>query len=514
MFRRLSVICLLVLFLFGGWSEYNVTVTTSSSAQSISSSNRQGLSSSSSSSSNSRRRTLSSSGAMASNSTSERLKKRQEEEKKKAEEKAKAKEGQKKDDGKKTVTSKNAAPTGSSTTKKPTTATNAATTLNQFKIKPNSATNVLYMELVGQQPTLDIVVRKGEVFATRVVFHSGGMDEFDTLDVSLKYDPRIIEPIGIDDSAFSSRLAEPALARVDRNKGIIAWHCKFAAPAVVNTSEVFRVSWKALALSDKTTLGFLNTVDFPSRVLSGRRNILLPMTPEGAELGDDNEMDATMGLLTADITVVTDIVTNDQADETSGSTVVTTVGSSTLKLAREIADGTAEGKISLGMKSSTNTPLVGNDFTVTIYYENPQLVDFDRVRLTIDYNPSVLQVVDWDTDNWITENVNIYDGDFHDELPYDIHMRNQALNNVGKIYYEMGFTHRPSPAERGNLAIIKFRPIKTATLTQVSFDQIDAEEVMSPTALSFLGYNLVGVPGKRAPYYGKLMLSVAGQKVN
>ncbi|NLD61961.1 hypothetical protein GX645_05855 [Candidatus Sumerlaeota bacterium] len=517
MLKKTTILWLSLIFLCVGQEMMCYAQNNNANQQKSSSSRRRSLSNSGSNlSNNSRNSNNSSTNAFSSNSSSERLKKRQEEAKKRAEEKKKAKEEKgKKSDSKNKDQAKTGGQGQVTTTAKKTNAPSSgggtntgSTTLNAFNIKPNLSNNLLYVELVSSQPTLDIVVRKGDTFATRIVFRDGGMEEFDSIDVSLKYDPRLIEPVGIDDTAFSSRLLEPALARVDRVKGIIAWHAKFSSPIITNSSEVFRVSWKAIALTDKTSLSFMNTPDFPSRVLCGKRNILLPMVQEGAELGDEDLTEGIIGLLAADISIVTDLVTNDAAGETSSGTVVTTVGSSTYKLARDIAEGTAEGRVYLGMKSSTQSPVLGQDFVVTIYYENPNMVDFDRVRLTIDFDPKVLNVVDWDTDNWITQDINIYDGEFRDELPYDMHLKNSALNNVGRIFYEMGFSHRPSPAERGVLARIRFKPLKTSALTRINFDYSDSEEFVSPTALSFLGYNLIGVPDQRKGYYGQLLLPV------
>lgn len=380
--------------------------------------------------------------------------------------------------------------------------------LAPFNIKPNEATNMLSVELASVQPTMNILVRKDEVFATRIMFRSGGMEEFDTMDISLKYDPRILEPQGLDDKSFASRLAEPALARVDRKKGIIAWHAKFAQPTVVNQSEVFRVAWKPISLSDDTKLTFLNSPDYPSRVMKGRRNLLLPLDPEGAELRDDAMTDK-LGLLGADVTVVTDLVTDETADGTSGTAVVTTVGSNVIKLARDIEEGVAVGNMQMTLKSSTPTPSVGRDFFVTVGYTNPNVLDWDRVRFTLNFDPKVLQVVDWDQDNWITQGVNVFDADWHEELPFDVHLKNQVLNNMGRVFYEMAFTHRPAPVERGNIARIRFRPIKESPLTAISFEQLDGDDILqSPSAISFLGCNLVGTPGRRALSYGKVQFPV------
>jgi hypothetical protein len=85
-----------------------------------------------------------------------------------------------------------------------------------------------------------------------------------------------------------------------------------------------------------------------------------------------------------------------------------------------ISQGTAEGGITLQLKSQRSTINVGDEFLVDIDYDNPKRAELDTVKLKLKFDPKVLQVVDYDDDNWITQGVNIHDGDVRDRgVPTD-----------------------------------------------------------------------------------------------
>ena len=167
-----------------------------------------------------------------------------------------------------------------------------------------------------------------------------------------------------------------------------------------------------------------------------------------------------------------------------------------MTLANSISQGTAAGGVTLSLRPRTTNPSVGDTFLVDIVYSNPRRTDIDTVKLQVRFDPKVLQVVDYDDDNWITRDVNIFDGEYHDDLPFDFHRKNVAYNATGEIHYWMGFSSKVRVPTSGVIATIKFKAVAPTASTEVAFD-LQEDQREHRTAVSFLGFNLIGIPGER-----------------
>lgn len=360
-----------------------------------------------------------------------------------------------------------------------------ATTNVEFKMKADPTTNLLLVETLGQQPTLNIQAIEGERFATRVAFQNNRNSQFDSIDVSLKYDPKMLEPLGIDDSANEKLLSEPSIARVDARRGVLAYHAKFTQPLSNSNFGVFKVVWRALSPAEYTAIAFLNNTEFPSRVLNAEANVLHAGAGEQMEISED------AGLLPASVAVLPGKDRAAQLEENGGDDFTGMV------LAGQISQGVATGGVTLSLRPRQRTVDAGDTFLVDIVYSNPNRADVDTMKLKVVFDPSVLQVVDYDTDNWITRDVNIFDGDYHEDLPFDFHRKNQAFNATGEILYWMGFSNRVRMPSSAVVASIRFKAIAPSASTEISFD-LQENEREQRTAVSFLGFNLIGEPGTRA----------------
>jgi hypothetical protein len=367
----------------------------------------------------------------------------------------------------------------------------------EFKIKANPFSNVMYLETATNTPVMNILATEGDEFVTRLVFLNGRRSVFDTIDVSLRYDPAVIRPLGLDDSALDGLTAEPPLARVDERRGILAYHARLATPLSVERLSPFKVAWKAVSPASVSPIKFMNDPEYPSRVLNGDQNVLLPRDEDGEPVVSDNA-----GLLDAAVSVVSRRGGDELEESDEGPSELSGV-----LLANRISEGTAEGGVRLALRPRQNSARVGEDFLVDIVYSNPRRADIDRMRVRVRFDPKVLQVEDTDTDNWITKGVNIWDGPYREDLPFDYHLRNAALNESGLIIYEMGFRQRVRIPTSGVVATIRFRAKAPVAATNIAF-QLDEGESEPGTSFSFLGFNLIGVPGRRAEALTNAVVSV------
>lgn len=366
-----------------------------------------------------------------------------------------------------------------------------ATTV-EFKMRASPNANILSVETTDLASTMHTVAQVGQTVVTRVVFRNGQQAKFDTIEFALRYDPKILSVVAIDDTMTSSFLAEPSVAKVDAERGILVYKAKFAQPRKDDLLVVAKIQWKALAPAEHTSIDFLNQPSFPSRVLDGEKNLLQPSAADNESEGDEEdtlEPSPKRGLLGADVAIAPTLeLLEKMRDEETALTGVA--------LARQISEGTAIGGISLAAAPHRSTVKVEDEFLVDIKYENPNRVEVDSVKVTVTYDPEVLEVVDYDEDGWITKGINAYDGAYHEDLPFDFHIRNQAHNALGKLIYHMGFAGRTRIPSGGTLFTIKFRALAPAAKTRIGFEFDDATKT-PPTSISFLGFNLIGSPEDR-----------------
>jgi hypothetical protein len=370
-----------------------------------------------------------------------------------------------------------------------------ATTNVEFKMKADPNTNLLLIESAERGSTMNMNVLQGDPFVTRTVFKNARRSHFKSVDISIKYDPDVMTPQGLDDSGLSSLLLNPSLAQVNSRKGIISYHADFSEEQNSDKLTLFRIKWKTLLPIGHTELSFLNSVDYPSRVMRGDVNVLIQRDETS-----DLDVSENTGLLGADVAILPN-------SQTAAEIEANDTELSGISLANSISQGTAEGGIALSLRSRKASVSVGQDFLVDIVYNNPNHAEMDMVKLKLRFDPKVLQVVDYDTDNWITNGINIFDGAYHDDLPFDHQIRNQAFNSSGLIMYTMGFGEQVRVPSSGVIATIRFQAIASAPETRVAF-QLDESSTEPDTTVSFLGFNLIGVPGARASSLTDVQLAV------
>ncbi|MGI8905674.1 MAG: hypothetical protein ACR2IE_04190 [Candidatus Sumerlaeaceae bacterium] len=374
-----------------------------------------------------------------------------------------------------------------------------AATNVEFKMKANPSTNLLYIEGIGVEPTLNILTTEGEEFVTRVFFVNARGSRYKTFSIALKYDPSIITPVGIDDSDVSSLLENDAAAHVDAKRGIITYKAVLKQPRTDPARTVFKVQWKSLTPTSDAAISFINNDKFRSNVLDDEEHNVLLQRDESGEI----EASDKAGLVDAAVSVMPSAQTSRALSDDEGSF-------SAISLANNISRGTAEGGVILELRPRRQSSIrVGEDFLVDLVFSNPRHAELDTMKVKLRFDPAVLQVVDYDTDNWITRGINLFDGDYHDDLPFDYHRKNTVSNSTGIIEYDMGFAARVRVPVQGTIATIRMRAVAPAAATPITFVYDDTPEAEPQTAVTFLGFNLVGSPGERAAALRSVDVSIS-----
>ena len=123
---------------------------------------------------------------------------------------------------------------------------------------------------------------------------------------------------------------------------------------------------------------------------------------------------------------------------------------------------------------------------------NPAEQPFDELKFQIRYDPTAVQILDADADNYITTGLNIFDGDFHSVYPFDYHSRNEVDPRRGVITYHMGSTVGASTYPSGTLARIVYRMRRQAGMTSLWFERVDPMTGEIVTDISDRGRSLMG----------------------
>ncbi len=98
----------------------------------------------------------------------------------------------------------------------------------------------------------------------------------------------------------------------------------------------------------------------------------------------------------------------------------------------------AQAAVYLSLETSSQDVALGSEFTVDMILSNSDPEQLSFLNVWLSFDPDYLEVVDTDTDNWITEGINVLDGLYHSTFNWDFHGQNTADNTAGTISYGEG----------------------------------------------------------------------------
>lgn len=169
-----------------------------------------------------------------------------------------------------------------------------------------------------------------------------------------------------------------------------------------------------------------------------------------------------------------------------------------------------EGTLHLRLSSEKRQVDIGEEFIVNVQLRNPSSVLFNNLHLLIKFDPTKLEVIDWDRGNWIRRGVNINDHIAHRIYPFDYHIKNAVDNQQGTIDYRMGLSENlmlPS----GILAQIKFRAKAAAYLTDIAFARNEWNRLPT-TDITYLGESVLDSAHTRTKQSGELAIQIASSR--
>ncbi len=342
----------------------------------------------------------------------------------------------------------------------------------QFRIQVNQNLPILHF-----YPADRYVAVGGKPFSTLVILSNPKGITFDSVFIAVRYDPAILAPLEYEDKLPQDLLKKTPRMFVYQKEGVITYSAQLLQPIMLVDGELLTIKWRALLPQANSPLKFVTFDETPTGLYSEGTNIL-------GEYQTDND-----GTIPATITVMPHDYELSQEEENYLNKLVVD------DVERQNEGG--DGSVQLTLSAQESPVKAGETFLVDIFFKNPNAIQIDNVSLEIHFDPDVLKVVDYDEDNWITRDVNICDGAYHDTFPFDYHIKNRAYNQSGRIIYKMGISRGDILIHQGKLATIKFQALVPVRSTVIKFYRPPRSRYLKGAVLTYAGYDVLGSPDDR-----------------
>jgi hypothetical protein len=299
---------------------------------------------------------------------------------------------------------------------------------------------------------------------------------FDRVQVALRYDKRFIRPIRVYDDAIRPYVDGVPRFEINDRDNVIIYDAVMRSPKVSKQITVLKIVWEAHQPTEYTDLQFVFAPTRPD----DRPHTAVYMQGENILGRPDDLIDGVLGGA---------MLIMKPFDPNSSSGVEILQGKK--EELREIYLGSmgSQQRVGLRLVGPEGTPAVGQEFDVDVQLFNPRGAIIDVMRFFVLFDPEVLQVVDHDRNNWIRNGVNVLDGPWREEFPFDFHTQNEADNMRGRVAYAKGLS-RGRALRTGTFARIRFRAIQPIDQTEIAL--VAARQgAANLTAVNYFGYSLL-----------------------
>jgi hypothetical protein len=329
--------------------------------------------------------------------------------------------------------------------------------------------NARVLRLAPERGPADVLrVNEGDEFWTEVRLESLDTPSFDFIRIVLDYPEDVIEPIAIHDGSIAANLATDPRTRVNARAGLLMYEGSLAEPMPVPKGAVLRVQWKARRADDFAEIRFDTWGRQQTALRLGTADLL-----GNAFIEDD-------GVLSMELQV--------QPGDASGRAAAQDAA------AFDFGSFERLGGTRLIIAPPRVQPVVGEIFSVDLVLDNRANSAIDGLEARLEFDPSVLRVVDTDYNNPVTIGTNILDGPFRRAFPFDFSIENAVHQQLGRIDYKVGISNENELRGRyGTFARVYFMPLRPSVETFVRFTFSKSKGYPS-TMVSYLGGDVLGDP--------------------
>lgn len=316
---------------------------------------------------------------------------------------------------------------------------------------------------------LDIQVEVNKDFSTNITIDNPKAKPFDEIYFAITYDPNLIQFKEYSDENISSFL-KPSSKRLLYKEGLIIYSAEFTTPITPTNEKLVNIQWKGIEPTSYTEISFTRHNGKFSCVRYRNKDILA------------SKYSTTDGFIPAGVTIEPPKTKSLQEfyDDLSDKK-------------DPLLFGKQVGGAKMSLVSTKKAIKAGDTFDVDVALDNSKGSFTDAVNLYIEYDPSILEIIDYDDENWITRGINIYDGAYHKKYPFDYLIKNEANTIRGEIIYKAGLSYS-TKLPSGVLATIKCRALKPSESTTISFKVKTKATDDTGTSLTYVGTDALGSP--------------------
>jgi len=317
---------------------------------------------------------------------------------------------------------------------------------------------------------LDSIVNVRDRFKTDVVAETKD-GEIDEISVLLRYPRHVLNPLALDHTAIDPFVKDHVDYEFNPDEGTIYFHAKLEKPTRFTQAKVLSLVWEALEESDGATISYQFGTGAQTTGLYYKGSDLLGTLPGSQD-----------GVIKTTVQVVAP----------RGKPTITKLENNDIMIGARppaVQDDRPNEKLALHMRGPNRAVRPNETFDVGVYLDNPGEKRIDRIRLYLQFDPEVVQVVDYDTGNIVTRGTNIHDAMAREAFPFDFYRYNEADNKKGTIVYEVSASTSHVRGS-GRVATIRLKALKDtpgADLVMVE----NAKGLAPTTGVSFAGISLL-----------------------
>jgi hypothetical protein len=312
-------------------------------------------------------------------------------------------------------------------------------------------------------------VAPGDQFITTIAYYNSQNHRVDEVDLWIKYNPKQVEPVWADTSKLTDLHAGPIESRIWADLGYLHLATKLASPPKGFTAELADIHWKALTPTLESRIELAGPEGKVAAIREAGANLV-----EGKNGACSQKVCATIAITPLDWEEP-GMRTSDQVDN--------------MMVAAPL--GKAE-RLRLALVSPRREVSTGEVATADVMLLNPSALALDELKMRIRFNPDEVTILDADQDNFIADGLNIYDGNFHQQFPFDGHIRNQVDLDHGVIDYQVCSVMGPRVFPTGTFARIVYRMKRSAGKAAFWFEAEDPQLRVRQTDVTARGRSLLG----------------------
>jgi hypothetical protein len=322
----------------------------------------------------------------------------------------------------------------------------------------------------------NIIVRSGDTFLTEVYLFNIDQNPIDRVRLALDFDKRFITPLRVFDAEIRPQIEGGPTFEVDEREAVLNYDARFARPVSDAEIVVLRILWRALRSTPYSGIHFAfdpleREGTAHTAVFADGRNIL------------GTESDSMDGVLSGGLMI----------DLPTGETPVLQGKAEELKTLY-LGSVASEAEVGLQLVGPNVPVKVGDVFRVRLQLNNPEGALIDAMNFFLKFDETTLEVVDVDRFNWITRGVNVHDGPYHRNFPWDMMKRNEVRNDRGHVNYQKSLSNGAALPSK-TFADVYFRAKAPTTKSEMFFIQGKLSDTAN-SSVRYFGYERLNLQSK------------------